>query len=103
MDLVGAADGLGACFGEAERAYLARFDQTLHRADGFLDRHLRVDAMLVIDIDHVDPQALEARLARSEHMVRAAVDVLLAVRQLHLPELGGHYDVVAVTLERTAQ
>ena len=103
MNLVRAADGLGPRLGETDRAHLARFHQALHRADGFLDRHFRIDAMLVIDVDHVDAEALQARLAGAQHVGRAAIDVLLAVGALRLAELGGHHHAIAAPTQRLAE
>ena len=71
MHLVRAADGLRIGFRQAERAHLALLDQALHRADRVLDRRVRVDAVLVVEVDDVDAQALEARLAGLHHVVRA--------------------------------
>jgi hypothetical protein len=78
VDLVRAADRLRARFRQAERAHLAGFHQALHRADRILDRHVRIDAVLVIEVDDVDAEALQARIARAQHIVGGAVDALLA-------------------------
>ena len=63
VNLVGAADGLRRRLAQAEEAHLALRDELRHRADGVLDRHRRVDAMLVVEVDHVDAEALEAQVA----------------------------------------
>src|SRR6185503_1551794 len=101
MHLVRAADGLGTRLGQAERAHLALLDQLLHRADGLLDRHVRIDAGLVIEVDHVDAEALEAGIAGLLYVFRPAVDALLAVGAFHLPELRHHQRLLApAVLER---
>ena len=50
-------------------------DQLGHRADGVLDRHLRVDPVLVVEVDHVDPQPAQAGLDPGADVLRPAVDV----------------------------
>ena len=89
MHLVRAADGFRARFGQAERAHLALLDEPLHRAHRVLDRRVGVDAVLVVEVDDLDAEALQARLAGLHHVLRPAVDALLAVGELHLAELGG--------------
>jgi hypothetical protein len=54
-----AADGAGGRFGEAEVPDLALRDQVLHRARDILDRDVGVDPVLVVEVDGVDPQALQ--------------------------------------------
>ena len=51
--------------------------------------------MLVIEIDHVDAEPLEARLAGGLHVGRAAVDAVGAARLLRLAELGRQHDLGA--------
>jgi len=53
--------------------YLALCDQVLERACKLLDRHSRVDAVLVIQVDAVSPQALERFLDHFTDMLRPAV------------------------------
>ena len=60
---VRAADRLGAGLGEADVADLALLHQFGHRADGLLDRRVGVDAVLVVEVDVVDAQALQRALA----------------------------------------
>jgi len=69
MDPVRAPDGRGCRLTEAEIADLALLDQAFHGADRVLDRHRRVDAMLVVEVDHVDAEALEARVAGLDDVV----------------------------------
>ena len=56
------ADGLHAGLGEAEVPHLALGDQLLDRARHLLDRHVRVDAVLVEEVDRVGAQALQRGL-----------------------------------------
>ena len=99
MGGVGAADGLGPGFGEPEVADLALLDQARHRAHRLLDRHRVVDAVLVVEIDDVDFEPLEARLARLPHIFGRTVD-LEALGRADLAELGGDDGVVAPPLDR---
>jgi hypothetical protein len=59
--------------------------------------------MLVIKIDHVDPEALEARFARLHHVLGPAVDALLAVGRFGLAELGREDHLLAPALERLCE
>jgi hypothetical protein len=54
LDRVGAADGLHARLGEAEVLDLALLDQVLHRARHVLDGHVRIDPVLVEEVDGLD-------------------------------------------------
>jgi len=88
MRFVGAADRVGACFAEAEVAHLALFDQARHRTHRVLNRHIGVDAMDVVKVDHVDADPLEAGLAGNRHVIRSAVDATtLAAGSADIAEL----------------
>jgi len=56
---VRAADRLHARLGEAEVIDLPFANQVLHGSRDVFDRDLVVDAVLIEEIDSVDPQALE--------------------------------------------
>ena len=71
---MGAADRLHAGLGEAEVLHLAFADQVLHRAGDVFDRHVRIDAMLVEEIDDVGPQPLERSLGDRLDVLRPAVE-----------------------------
>ena len=58
MDRVGPPDSLGLGFAEPQRPYLAGFHQLGHGAHRLLDRHRGIDAVLVVEIDHIDTQPL---------------------------------------------
>jgi hypothetical protein len=55
---MGGTDGRHAGFRQAKVLDLAGFDQVLDRAGRILDRHIRIDAMLMVEIDCVDLQPL---------------------------------------------
>ena len=104
MDGVGAADRLGRRLREPQEADLAGIDELGHRADGLLDRDVGVDAVLVVEVDVVDAQAPQRRVARVHHVLGAAVD---AARRGVLgvaddPELGGQHHLVAPVGDRLA-
>ena len=64
-----------------EVADLAGLDELGHRADGLLDRDVLVDAVLVVEVDVVDAEALQRGVAGLPDVLRRAVDAEpLAVR-----------------------
>ena len=74
LDGVGAADGVGAGFGQAEVQHLALGDQLGDRARGLLDRRARVDAVLVVQVDVVGAEAAQRPLDGGADVGGAAVD-----------------------------
>src|SRR3984893_9825813 len=93
-------DGLGRRLRQSEKADLPALDEPRHAAHGVLDGHLRIDPVLVVEVDHVHAQALEARVAGFRDIGGPAVDeVALAVRAPHLAELGGHEHPVALAFD----
>jgi len=56
VDGVGAADGVDPGLGQADVADLALGDQLGQRPDGVLDRRVRVDPVLVVQVDAVGAQ-----------------------------------------------
>src|SRR6185369_13595535 len=103
MHAVRAPHGVGRGLGEAEEADLARLHAALHAAHGLLDRHLGIDAVLVVEVDDVHAEPLEAGVARLHDVLRAAVDHVGAARVLHLAELGDEDHAVTPALERLAE
>ena len=59
--------------------------------------------MLVIEIDDIDTEPLQARLAGLRHVSRAAIDAVGAARPPRLAEFGGDDDAVAPALQRPAE
>jgi hypothetical protein len=103
MDLVGSAHRLGRGLGQAEVLDLALLDELGHRADGLLDRHRVVDAVLVVEVDEVDAEPLERVLAGLAHVVGPAVDAeKAAVLSALIAELAGDDDPVAALAHRPA-
>jgi hypothetical protein len=104
MHRVGAADRLGLRLRQAEMADLALLDQPRHPANRLLDRHRGIDAMLVVEVDGLDAQPLQAGFAGLQHVVGPPVDAICRarLRRLGLAELGGEHDAVAPSLDGAA-
>ena len=101
MNLVSAAHRLRGGFRKAEPSHLARAHQVGHRSHRVLNGRVGIDAMLVVEVDHVHLQALEARLARIAHVLRCAIDAPeTAIRAAHVAELGGEDHALAPPRER---
>ena len=84
-------------------AHLAGGDELGHRGHGLLDRGLEVDAVLVVEVDVVDAEALERRVARVPDVVAVAADAEpLALLAADVAELRRDDDLVAASDDRTA-
>ena len=83
---------------------LALLDKVLNRAGDILDRHVRVDPMLVEKVDGVDVEPLEGRFGDLLDVLRPAIQAatLLAVGVDLEPELSGNHHLVADGRERLA-
>jgi hypothetical protein len=98
---VRAADGLHACFGKAEVLDLAFLNQVLHRSRYVFDRHVRVNPMLIEQVDDIHLEPLERALGGLLDVLRPAVQA----RPLHPggdrsgtevePEFGGDHHLLA--------
>ena len=103
VDGVGAADRVGPGRGQADVADLALGDELGDRADGVLDRRVRVDAVLVVQVDVVGAQPSQRALDGGADVGRAAVEVPRALAGVgDQAELGGQHDLVAAALQRPA-
>ena len=71
---MGAANRLRARLGKAEVLHLALRDQVLDRARDIFDGNVRVDAMLIEQIDGVDLKTLERGLGDLLDVFRPAVE-----------------------------
>src|SRR5262249_13490939 len=77
--------------------------QLRHRADSLFDRRRRIDPVLVVEVDHLDAEALETRLARRAHVITLAADAEAApVLASHDAELRGDHDAIAPAADRFA-
>ena len=103
MHSVGAADGTRASLAESEVADLALFHQAGHGADRVFNGDVRVDAMDIVEIDHIDPHALEAGLAGDRDIVGPAIDAAaLTVGTADIAEFRGNEIFVAPAFDRLA-
>ena len=75
MDGVGSADCAGTGLGETDVADLAFGDQLGESAGGVFDSGVRVDAMLVVQVDVVGAEPPEGALQRGTDVGWAAVEV----------------------------
>src|SRR5262249_48641995 len=73
-----------------------------HRADRLLDGRVHVDAMLVVEVDVVDAEALQGGVDCLAHVLRCAVDRPAAVVEPTVAELRRDHIVVAPTGDRLA-
>ncbi len=98
---MGPADGLGARLRQSEKTDLALFDEPRHGANRILDRRVGVDAVLIIEVDDIGAETLQAGLAGADHIIRPAVDHR-AFRQAQIAEFRGQGDLVALAGDRLA-
>ena len=100
------ADPLRRRLAEPDVEDLALLDQLGHRPDRLLDRHVRVHAVLVVEIDPVGPEALERALDRAAHVLgRAVAHPRPSARLVALradAELGRDHPVVSMSGDRLA-
>ncbi len=84
--------------------HLALGDQFLDRARRVLDRHVRIDAMLIEQIDELHAQPLQRRIANLADALGTAVHAALLARFRidGEPEFRGNHHPVAHGLERFA-
>jgi hypothetical protein len=103
-----APERLGSRLAEADVEDLPLLHQLCHRADRLLDRRLRVDPVLVVEVDVVGAKALERPLDRALHVLGGAVrgpdrGHIARLRVVHpVVELGGDHAVVPTSLDRPA-
>ena len=86
----------------ADVAHLALRDERVERAQRFLDRRRRIGTMVIIKIDPIGLQALEARLDRARDVARRAAFELAFVVHRHA-EFGDQHDILAAGAERLPQ
>jgi len=94
------ADGLRARLGKAEVPDLALPNQLLHRARHVFNRDVRVDAVLIEEINDIDLEAVKRAFGDFPDVLRATVQFTpprLAAGSRPEPEFGGDRHL---TLER---
>jgi hypothetical protein len=103
VDRVGAAQRFGAGFGQADVAHLALAHQLRHGAHRVLDRRLGIDPVLVVQVDRLDAEPLQRRLAGLANIVRPAAEShVVAVGLAHDAELRRHDDALSTPGDRPA-
>ena len=102
LDGVSAADRLHAGFGKTEVLDLALLNQFLHRTSHVFDGHIRINPMLVQQVDHIDLEPLERALGGLFDVLRPAVQARGALHPAGIelrievePELGGDHHLLA--------
>jgi hypothetical protein len=96
LDGVGAADGGSPGFGHAEVLDLACLDELLDRARGLLDRDVGVDAVLVVQVDHVGAESTQGALDSGPDLLGPTPQAgPLSVGVEHEAELAGDHHLVA--------
>src|SRR5438552_10231414 len=84
--------------------HLSLGDQLLDRTGDILDRHAGIDAVLIVEVDGLDPQSSERALGDLANVLGAAVEDLLPVGPANLePEFGGNHHLTTQGLERFAK
>src|SRR5437868_9731525 len=95
MHCVCASNGIGAGFRQTEIAHLAGANQLRHRAYGFLNRRLRVDSMLIVEINAINAETVQAGFACLLDVFRFAADPAKTWRsEEHTSELQSRFDLV---------
>ena len=100
---VGGAERFGAHLGEPEVADLAGLHELAHRAHALLDRHARVAAVHVVEVDVVHAEAAQGGVAGFADPLGAVVDRAPARVVAADRELAGELQLVAASLDRAAQ
>src|SRR5690606_31642348 len=86
------------CFGEPKVADFPRPNEFGHGADRLLNRDLRIDTMLIIQVDNIDLQPAQARVTGCAHVFGIAANAEeLAAGTADVTELGGEYHLLPAT------
>src|SRR5208337_617966 len=85
-------------------ADLALLDEFRHGANRFLNRRIRIDAVLVVEVNVLDAQPLQTSIAGLLDVVGLAADTAdTGVRGIAVyPEFCGQHDLAALALDRAS-
>jgi hypothetical protein len=97
---MGATYRLNASLGQTEMLDLAFANQLADRPRDVFDRHLRIDAMLIEEIDPIGLEPLERRVSHFAYVRRPAVETRQLATLECEPELGGDDDLLSDGSER---
>ncbi len=95
LNCVCATDGLCCCFRKPEVLDLALVNEVLHGSRHVFDRDLGVHAVLIEEVDGIDPEPLERAFGRLRDVLRPAVQADPTRTPIGLElvgELGGYDD-----------
>ena len=85
MHALGALDSVGCGFGQAK---VTDLNQLGDGTNGILDRCRRINAVLIVKVDHVDLQPAQGCFAGQAHIVRLSIDAhKRAIRPPNMPNL----------------
>src|SRR5207245_2596750 len=73
LNCVRAPNALGACFGQTKVLHLALLDEILHSARDILNGDIQIDAVLIEEIQRVDPKAFQRSFSNLLDVLRPAV------------------------------
>src|ERR1700726_1080301 len=101
MHLRGAPQCLRRSFGESQVANLTLSHQLRHGADSLLNRSIRIDAVLVIEVNGFNPQAPKAGFTGLAHIIGLAVEPAYRriLRVTDNPKLRGENNLVPLALD----
>src|SRR6202166_4254407 len=104
LNRVRATDGLHSCFRQPEVLHFTLADQVLHSSRDIFNGHVRVNAVLVEEIDGVSREALERSFSDflDVHWPAIQPGLLAGVRINFEPELGGDHHLFTQRSERFA-
>src|SRR3954452_21746028 len=103
MDPAGSAGGLGRSFRPSEVTNFARLHELRHGAHGIFDGCFSIDAVLIVEVDHLDAEPLQRRIARAANVLGPAVDAeKLTVFGPHVAKFGGQENPRPAGAYRTA-
>jgi hypothetical protein len=96
LDGVGAANRFHACLRKPEVLDLALLNQVLHRPCHILDWHVRVDTVLIEEINPIGLESLQGRLGHFLNVLRPTIQPALPAGFEREPELGGDHHLITV-------
>ena len=99
-----APNGRWSSLRQAQIAHLAFPHKLGHGADRILNRHIRIDSMLVVQVDHLYTKTLQTGITALAYIFWFAIDAKeLAIRGALVAEFGRKYDLIAPALKRAAK
>src|SRR5689334_22297789 len=86
--------------GQAKVTDLAGLHKFSHGTDSLLNRRLEIDSVLIIQIDRINAQALQAAITCTAHILRTAIHTSDGPSRIsHSSELRGNENVVAFSFK----